>query len=264
MLAFALIAITLAVVYFVSDKNQYHNTDCAQTAYEIFLDDIGIPATNAEDGDATKQKKQEYFDNIATCSDLTAQWRMSVVTERAFYIGLVGIFLIFVTWLATREAVIAARDTAKQELRAYVRVKGLWMTLPEDGRNEFNIVIDLINGGQTPANRAEINWNLRIAEVSANDKRSSAYERSRSGFYGAIGGGGEKTTVGTLKTSTAAQVEELVGRIIDGKDVIEIEGWVEYFDIYKIQRATFFSAQITDILGNKTDFHLTQDGNEMT
>lgn len=257
-LALVLIVVTLTVIYFVSDKNQYHNTDCAQTAYEIFLDDIGVPFNDAKDRDAAKQNKQDYFDNIATCSDLSAQWRMSVVTERAFYIGLVGIFLIFVTWLATREAVIEARDTARKELRAYISVQTLMAKIVG---KDIQIFLVIENAGQTPSSNTRVSWSYSL--VGATDA-AVRQEGEFNGSYGSIASGSERHSTFPLIFEDIDAAQEFVGAIIDGELRVEVTGFVEYSDIYNLERATFFSGNLNTFDGIQSVFQMTKTGNEMT
>jgi len=82
---------------------------------------------------------------------------MAGVSWWQLYVGAGGVILLIITvaltYRATNAAIAAnkiARDTAKQELRAYVHIEGAEFSGPQNS-GDFSLVIMIKNFGQTPA-----------------------------------------------------------------------------------------------------------------
>lgn len=93
----------------------------AKSDYIKLLELEGQPAENIETKTHNQEyTRQNYLDNRIACDTLKSQWNATDVTHYAYWAGIVGVFLVFATLLATAASVWIARTTAKKQLRAYI------------------------------------------------------------------------------------------------------------------------------------------------
>lgn len=74
--------------------------------------------------------------------------------------GIIGLFLIFVTWVATRQAASVSRESAKDGVRAYVEVKEVSCS--------GGVIGTVVNTGATPAKWFEVGAVSKAIEVTYN------------------------------------------------------------------------------------------------
>jgi len=139
-----------------SKGNDY--AQCAGDAYENTLQRIDFgssvnPTSKAE----AEQYKDQYVTLLTGCSDLTAQWRMANVTERAFWAGTIGLIFLAITLYEsasaaqmTKNALELTKSNSYKELRAYLGIK-IDAVPVEGGMKNLAVATTIFNSGQTPA-----------------------------------------------------------------------------------------------------------------
>ena len=101
-------------------QNEYNH--CAQHAKAVY--EMGVEAlTSPDKGQESAIYKSEeaktegqYLEHLATCNDLKAQWSVAINAHRAFWIGVIGILLVYRTFSASREAIRVTQKAADQQV----------------------------------------------------------------------------------------------------------------------------------------------------
>lgn len=180
-------------------------------------------------------------------SDLCAQWKAAdAATDAArwTYIGnwiggLSGLLVLIALGFAF-EANQIARETAKQQLRAYVTVTDL-ITIGSEAEKPFQFAVGWKNAGATPAQwvKASINWYDFGEEglpPSFDFPEPEDFEES----YSSIGPGE------TVDGPSAEVPRWLIDAVKLETRTLFVWGWLEYSDVFKgsPRRRTEFALQV--------------------
>lgn len=136
---------------------------------------------------ATPSLSQEDTDLKAQQSIAQSTAEMVRLTERQLLVGGAGVLLLLITvgltLRATNAAVTAntiARETAQQELRAYVNIDIAVLELPMSGKSYFSVQTNIKNFGQTPAYQMVYRIGRKLAPPTETDFPIDALKPSAS------------------------------------------------------------------------------------
>jgi len=189
--------------------------------------------------DDTPQQNQTKYDEEAKlrasldCSDLKAQWAMADVTFWAFWAGIAGIGLVFLTWMATRRAARITEDAARDQLRAYLSIKCSVSTgAIEDEPLGTQVWIEVENVGQSPA------FNVMVFGTPfTNESKTARAENTKPRTSKIICGYLVQKSKPAKGYVTVKGVETNIidgGVKVDGARFIIADGFVEFDDIYTV------------------------------
>ena len=225
-LLWVVVAVCYALgVYHYTPSRSHDQPKCAEYSDSLSRYEVIIAATDdALEQKQTKTNKREKAKASLECSDLKAQWAMADITFWAFGAGVAGIILIFLTWIATRQAVGVSKDSAKDQTRAYVFVDGATFNMRTSG---MCIMLNIKNTGATPAKWFEVGSKstaIPIAtKLEADFTTINDFTR-----WPAIANGHHLTT-GADPTTEAKHIAEAVG---DSNLTFYIYGIIRYMTAY--------------------------------
>ena len=172
--------------------NQYQT--CVNNAEDIYDVSVSVlhaaPSRLESDADKKTQNeyKQRYHENRVACSDLKAQWAMAVITYTAFWVGLLGIILVYLTLKATRETIKVTRESSDAQLtelqkstrldmQPYLSCRAIKVreqTRVEGQEVQTHQTFIIKNNGKTPAyirgSRTNVIATFHRGEISTNSK----------------------------------------------------------------------------------------------
>lgn len=221
-----------------------------------------IPDNGENDKSEQKNNTQELFDNKATCNDLKAQWSMADITHYAFWAGVAGVGLVFLTLLYTARGVFIAKDTARKQLRAYVSNSTVEFLINDTSDKAYG-VIRYKNTGQTPAFDFKSTYRIEILDPRV----SNAFAIDKAVFFGnqakgILGKDGEFYS----ETARIDLSNSIIHDIKQGYLAVFVYGVCDYKDIYGKVRKTEFRRGWGNHFRNMhtIDMAICTEGNEMT
>jgi len=207
----------------------------------------------------TNEKQPQTAEYQPDCNnpkngDLCAQLRMASAAEVQSWLNELGIILLVATLCFTAAAAIAAwltvhvmKDTAKNELRAYVQAENAFVV--HDGSRRFHVEMVVLNSGTTPCPWFGYKCHAFYGDVS------SAVEFNRDSFKGkplkrwnglANGGDGLTFVIYDPEVSEAVDLanSSMSGFRIDG--VIEYETF--FGEVFETEFSFFMKPMIDRVL----------------
>lgn len=149
---------------------------------------------------------------------------MADVTFWAFGAGLAGIILIFLTWIATKQAVVASKDNAKDQTRAYVFVDEATFSMRTSGKC---IMLSVKNTGATPAKWFEVG--SKSAAIPTGDELGADFTTIQNFTRWPAIANGHHLTTGADPLTEAQHIAKVVG---DNKLTFYIYGIIRYMTAY--------------------------------
>jgi hypothetical protein len=186
--------------------------------------------------------------------DLCAQLRMASAAEVQSWLNEFGIFLLTATLLFTAAAAIAAwltvhvmKETAKNELRAYVQVENAFVV--HDGSRRFHVEMLVLNSGATPCPWFGYKCHAFYGDVS------SAVEFNRESFkskplkrWNGLANGGDGLTF-LIYDPEVSEAVDSANSIMSG---FRIDGVIEYKtffgEVFETEFSFFISPMIDRVL----------------
>ncbi|WP_411816769.1 hypothetical protein [Hyphococcus sp. DH-69] len=108
---------------------------------------------SGEQGEISQGGNYGANDDVLTLgeSDLLAQERMAFWTKAIGVFTAIGLGILFVTFAATRDAVVETRKIGEAQTRAYLSVIDAEIVDPEFSDFAFDVIVTIKNFGQSPA-----------------------------------------------------------------------------------------------------------------
>ena len=237
--------------------------ECTRDAHENTLNKIDFdrsinPTTKAE----AEKYKNQYIQLRTGCSDLAAQWRMSDITERAFWAGTIGLIFLAITLIEsasaanmTKKALFETETANKRGQRAYLAVTEI---RTRAARKNFPVTIAVVvkNVGMTPAHNIKIG---RIFEIEDSDGVLLRVLSAKSGNWGSLGPQITKTAEMDITNA------DILSGIVAGQIRIRVSGVVDYKDIFRKEQITLFNASLCGPPSiYSQSFSISRDRNGMT
>ena len=250
-------AIAMIVTYVYPPSKKHHNP-----SYDLHSQDscegLGVPIFPTPSDDKTHPKSKEQSDNEQWCaerSDLAAQWKTADIATTGFWAGILGIWLIGWTLIATRQATKITKDASMREQRAYLAVTEI-RTIAERENFPVTIAVVVKNVGMTPAHNIKIG---RIFEIEDSDGVLLRVLSAKSGNWGSLGPQITKTAEMDITNA------DILSGIVAGQIRIRVSGVVDYKDIFRKEQITLFNASLCGPPSiYSQSFSISRDRNGMT
>jgi hypothetical protein len=192
---------------------------------------------------ASNERRQHRRDEQDLASQKTsAIW--ASLTGSAAFIGMVlsafGVFLVWRTFSATREANLIAREIGEAQIRAYVSVNNVKFFVEpvvRDGSRALKCRVQVKNTGQSPARDVVFTTRIDVME-SAKIKKSEVFIFPDDAPF-------SRTSLGATESIFAdseIKIDNLMYNAINlGQSFYIVEGCVLYDDVFgKERRKTYF------------------------
>ena len=199
-------------------------------------------------GEGTEQQNERIrIETANKASNAASGPKTEIRTEQSPEVKALGVrlgeatlgFITILLWLATRDLVETSKETARQQLRAYLSIEpGTYYR--QSSRSQFEFRPDIINNGHTPADQVRVISNLGVVSPIIPDTFNYELSGPSIGLRSvmAIGPRQKKFHASILQRKlTRAEMRE----ILRGTKCFHLYGTVTYLDIFKIERHTNFS-----------------------
>jgi len=157
------------------------------------------------------------------------------------------------------------RISNQKQNRAYVAIKNVRTSQPKKDGYALTIHIDAENVGVTPANNVRIFRYYKFYDATSLEGGEIILRhRENSSNWGSMAPETQRHTNIEIPTGSFLEWSSLRSGVQSGDDVLHIEGWIEYSDVFGDKHATFFSGTLSDVdsIFGKS-FNMTDTGNEM-
>jgi len=179
-----------------------------------------------------REESQIYRDGQRNEYDLEAQLVTSAWTRSmgiAAIIGmvasLIGVGLVLITFRATRHANDIAKDTAKQQLRAYVGIQEILADLSQT-YNNWRLSVVWVNAGQTPAYNVISGFHWKVGTAVELNEFDFPDQNRLAGVTSIAPG--QTLVSSTRETLSLDRAREILKNRVHAV----CWGWIEYSDTY--------------------------------
>jgi hypothetical protein len=248
------VLVSVAAIWALSQRSASYERDAANRSAdysrnaerEISRRCFHLPSADyaqcVNEGENAKRQYQREEENLAA-QKFAAWW--TAVTGAAAVAGVIlsafGVFLVYRTFRATREANEISRDTAKRELRAYLSLRPLIIGDMAPGLPFPVLTMPVDNSGATPANRVSSRgaWKVMDEEPTSElfDKLLNEYAANFEKYDIAHGPRMCKNMTYTVEISAEARVKVFAA---DTKHKFYFAGQIHYQDIFGDEHLTEF------------------------
>jgi hypothetical protein len=170
------------------------------------------------------------------------RWWTEIFNDTGSYVALfagtfIGILLVAAYFLlaSTRDLVQGAEDTAVRQLRAYVYATAAitQRDVNEDGKERWQVQVQVANSGQTPARALIQSSNCDVFDLPLDESSLAKHEAPRSTTDLPIKGLGTTTLTQDLSATDLTDIDQ-------GRKVFAVFGFIRYMDVFDRQRETRF------------------------
>jgi len=228
--------------------NPSHNLHIQDTCVAL-----SVPVIPTPPNDKTEPKTKEQYDKEKWCaerSSLASQWKATDITYTAFWAGLLGIWLVGWTLIATRQATKVARDSVRREQRAYMTIPDYVLHTEHPNRA---LQPNIINSGKTPA--------YNIVTFSKFSQANSVEEIDFSDFRN-----GHAQSISSIGSNAPARGTGVTWKfdLPTNKPNIYVWGFIEYSTIFKQRCITRFCVRVNIQNPNERDFNKVRSSSDVT
>jgi len=158
-------------------KGHYNPAQYNKIEGECHSSSSFIPPAPSNKHEAQKSNGEPNTKELcAEHSALAAQWKAIDVTNLTFWAGLLGIWLVGWTLIATRQGASDSKEASRRELRAYITIDEIVGMLPKRPAHYTTRIsrvcttVSFINTGQTPARVLSVEH--RWIELTTNEAQA--------------------------------------------------------------------------------------------